>query len=115
VNEREESLGEGLTIGGSFRRQVSECVAVCCSVLQCVAMFCSVLQCVVVRCIMLQCVTMCCCVLQCVAVCCSVLQSHGSYISRVLCRDRTREKIGSSRRDGKSSVIFLLYLKSCLH
>ena len=82
MNEREESLREGLTIGGSFRRQLH-------------VVFQSVLQCV--------------------AVCCSVLQSHGSYISRVLCRDRTREKISSSRRDGKSSVIFLLYLKSCLH
>jgi len=75
VNEREESLGEGLTIGGSFRRQlhvafqsVLQCVAVCCSVLQCVAACCSVLHYVTVCCSVLQCVAVCCSVLQCAAV-----------------------------------------------
>jgi len=70
------------------RFTVSQCVAVCCSVLQCVAVRCSVLQCVAVcceelqcgyhsaallYCSVLQCVAVCCSVLQCVAVCCSVL------------------------------------------
>ena len=62
---------------------VSQCVAVCCSMLQCVAVWCSVLQYVAVCCSVLQCVVVCysvlqcvtvrCSVLQCVAVCCSVL------------------------------------------
>jgi len=83
---------------------MSQCVAVCCSVLQCIAVCCSVLQCVAVCCSVLQCVAVCCIVcmyiwnaaayhdlkksrnmcilcvavycsmLQCVAECCSVLQ-----------------------------------------
>ena len=39
---------------------MSQCVAVCCSVLQCVAVCCSVLQCVAVCCNVLQCVAVCC-------------------------------------------------------
>jgi len=64
---------------------MSQCVAVCCSVLQRVAVCCSVLQCVAVFCSvasMQGCVkeicsatcTRCCSVLQCVSACCSVLQ-----------------------------------------
>ena len=79
------------------RRDVLQCVAVCCSVLQCVAVCCRVLQCVAVCCSVLQCVAgddvgsgsstetcnvlqstsrrvVRCSVLQCLATCCSVLQ-----------------------------------------
>ena len=38
-----------------FKRDVLQCVAVCCSVLQCVAVCCSVLQCVAACCSVLQC------------------------------------------------------------
>jgi len=48
---------------------MSQCVAVCCSVLQCVAVCCSVLQCVAMYCSVLQSVAECRIVLQCVAVC----------------------------------------------
>ena len=57
---------------------MSQCVAVCCSVLQCVAVCCSVLQCgsawlhIVRNMHMPQCAAVCCSVLQCVAVCGSV-------------------------------------------
>jgi len=63
---------------------VSQCVAVCCSVLQCLAVCCSVLQCVAACCSVLHCVALCrnvlqspvvsYNVLQCVAVYCSLLQ-----------------------------------------
>jgi len=56
---------------------VSFRTSVCCSVLQCVAVAqtrpAPVSQCVAVCCSVLQCVAVCCSVLQCVAVCCSVL------------------------------------------
>ena len=61
--------------------QVSQCVALICSVLQCVAVCCSVLQCLAAHCLrntksgmtpLL--VTVCCSALQCVAVGRSVLQ-----------------------------------------
>jgi len=79
---------------------MTQCVAVCCSVLQCVAVCCSVLQCVAVYCSVLQykvllpnltrrtccsviqCVVVCCSVLQCVAVCCSVLQYKVPNLTR---------------------------------
>jgi len=48
---------------------VSQCVAVCRSVLQCVAVCCSAVQCGAVCCSVLQCDAACCSALQCVAVC----------------------------------------------
>ena len=70
----------------SFLCCLSQCVAVCCSVLQqdgTILDRCQtaddagdmqvLLQCVAVCCSVLQCVSFCCSVLQCVAVCCSVL------------------------------------------
>jgi len=94
-------IGSSVAIGGVSALHLSQCVAVCCSVLQCVAVCCSVLQCVAVCCSVSQCVAVCCshfqqatdskrhlrrrkCLtsvaiccsaLQCVAVRCSVLQS----------------------------------------
>ena len=79
----EFKLAPDLTFAARF--PVSQCVAVCCSVLQCVAVCCSVLQCgcsvvgVCLQCAavcgrVLQSVAECCRVLQCVAVCCSMLQ-----------------------------------------
>jgi len=80
----------------SFAWRLSDCVAVCCSVLQRVAAYGSVWQCVAVArpstmapfsfashpsecgaacrvcCGVLQCVAVCCSVLRCVAVCCGV-------------------------------------------
>ena len=61
---------------------MSQCVAVCCSVLRCVAvcwsvvsaLFDALLYDLTHSCILLQCVVVCCSVLHCVAVCCSVLQ-----------------------------------------
>ena len=85
---------------------VSQCVAVCCSVLQlrnyhirsrskasgllicmlqCVAVRCSVLQCVAVRCCVLQCVAVCCSALQCVAVHCKALQCVAVRCSVLQC------------------------------
>jgi len=54
------------------KKQVLQCVAVCCNVWQGVAVCCKVLQCAAVCCRVLLCVAVCCSV-QCV-VCCSVLQ-----------------------------------------
>ena len=51
------------------REDVSQCVAVCCSVLQGVAVCCSVLYCVAAYCRVLPCVAVCCSVLLCVALC----------------------------------------------
>ena len=61
---------------------VSQCVAVCCSVLQCVAADENEELWVRVRCSVLQCIAVCCGVLQCVAVCCSALH----YVA-VCCRN----------------------------
>jgi len=61
---------------------MTQCVAVCCSVLQCVAVCCSVLQQPVT---MTQCVAVCCSVLQCAAVCCSVLQCVAAARDQDMC------------------------------
>ena len=62
------------------------CVAVCCSVSQCDAMCCSVSQCDAVCCNVSQCDAVCCSVMQCVTVCCSVLQYWVSSDKSALCR-----------------------------
>jgi len=90
-----------------FNMLVSQCIAVCCSVLQrpnwrrilkysssassdsivlqCVALCGSVLQRVAACCSVLQCVAVCCSVLQCVAVCFSVLQCVAVFCSVLQC------------------------------
>jgi len=65
-----------------FGHQITQCAAVCYSVLQCVAVCYSVLQCVPAWCSVLQCAAVCCSVLQCVAVCCIVLQSSTLWSRR---------------------------------
>jgi len=92
---------------------ITQCFAVCCSVLQCVAVCCSVLQyvavtyeayhsnqihlrvvrcltCFIVQCVavyysVLQCIAVCCSVLQCIAVCCNVLQCVAVCCSVLQC------------------------------
>jgi len=64
-------------------RSVLHYVVVCCNMSQCVAICRSVLQCVAVCCNMSQCVAICCSVLQYVAVCCNMLQCITMYCSEV--------------------------------
>ena len=97
------------------RLYVSQCVAVCwsvlqcvCSVLQCVAVCCSVLQCVAVCCSVLQCVAVYCSVLQCIAVCCSVLQFVALCVA-VCCSARETLRFADATINSGNSSTYVLH------
>jgi len=75
------SIKKGLILVNHLRHHVSQCVAVCCSVVQCFFVFGIVLQCVAMSTFGIMCGS----VLQCVAVCGSVLHCVAMSIFGIMC------------------------------